>query len=97
MIESTPLGVRIKVRVVPRSGRAGIAGERDGSLLVRLSSAPVEGAANDELVEVIARAFGVARRAVTIVNGEHSRRKLLEVTGLDAAAARALLHIEPDS
>ncbi len=84
MIEATLQGVVITVRVIPRAGRSGVAGTRDGALLVRLKAPPVEGAANDELVEVIADILGVARRAVTIVAGERSRTKRVRVAGVDA-------------
>jgi uncharacterized protein (TIGR00251 family) len=84
VIESTPEGVVIAVRVIPRSGRSGVAGTRGGALLVRLNAPPVEGAANDELVAVIAAALGVSRRAVTIVSGERSRTKRVRITGVDA-------------
>ena len=75
-------GVRITVRVVPRAARSGIAGTRDGDLLVRLNAPPVEGAANAELVEVIAGALGVPKRAISIAAGEKSRRKTIQVTGV---------------
>ena len=90
MIESTPEGVVITVRVIPRAGRSEVAGTRGGALLVRLNAPPVEGAANDELVEVIADALGVARRAVTIIAGERSRTKRVRVAGVafDHAASR---------
>ena len=84
MIESTPEGVVITVRVIPRAGRSGVAGTRAGALLVRLNAPPVEGAANDELVEVIADALGVARRAVTIIAGERSRTKRVRIAGVAA-------------
>jgi uncharacterized protein len=84
VIESTADGVVIAVRVVPRAGRSGIAGTRGGALLVRLNAPPVEGAANDELIEVIADTLGVPRRAVTIVSGERSRSKRVRVAGVDA-------------
>jgi uncharacterized protein (TIGR00251 family) len=54
---------------------------RGGSLLIRLSSAPVDGAANAELVEILARALHVAKRDITIVGGERSRQKRIRVTG----------------
>lgn len=82
MISSTADGVRVSVRVVPRAGRSGIAGTRDGALLVRLHAAPVDGAANAELVEVIAKAAGVARRQVAIDAGERSRLKVVRITGV---------------
>ena len=91
MIAATPSGVLIDVRVVPRSGRSGIAGTRDGALLVRLHAPPVEGAANTELIEVLAGAIGVPKRAVTIVSGERSKTKRVAVDGVSAAHAAAAL------
>jgi uncharacterized protein len=84
MIQSTPDGVILAVRVVPRAGRSGPAGTRDGALLVKLNAPPVEGAANAELIAVIAAVLDVAKSAVTIVSGERSRAKRVRVTGVDA-------------
>ena len=83
----------IEVRVIPRAGRAGIAGTRDGALLVRLNAPPVEGAANAELVETLARALSVPRRAVTIVSGERSRQKRVKVDGIAESQARMKLDL----
>jgi hypothetical protein len=91
VITPSPAGVLIDVRVVPRAGRSGLAGTRGGALLVRLAAPPVEGAANAELIEVLAGLLGVPKRAVTIVAGERSRAKRVCVAGVTAeAAARAL-------
>jgi uncharacterized protein (TIGR00251 family) len=84
-------GVLIAVRVVPRAARSGMAGVRDGALLVRLNAAPVEGAANAELIEVIAEAIGVPKRAVSIAAGEKSRRKTVHVTGVSVDEVRGKL------
>lgn len=91
MIEPSENGIVLAVRVIPRAGRSGLAGTRDGALLVRLASAPVEGAANDELVETLARALGVPRRSVTIASGARSRSKRVHVAGIGVDAARARL------
>ena len=69
----------IDVRVIPRAGKSGIAGMRGDSLLVRLNAPPVDGAANAELIEVLADAFGVPKRAVSIVSGERSRQKRVRI------------------
>ena len=84
MLTTTNEGVLIAVRVVPRADRAGLAGIRDNAVLVRLNAAPAEGAANAELIEVLADALGVARRAVSITSGERSRRKTVLIRGLSA-------------
>jgi uncharacterized protein (TIGR00251 family) len=84
-------GVVIDVRVIPRASKAGLAGTRDDALLVRLKAPPVEGAANDELIELIAGVLEVPRRSVRIVAGERARLKRVRVDGLSVTdAARAL-------
>ena len=90
--------IQLPVRVTPRSSKPGVAGVRDGALLVRLQSPPVEGAANEELIQVIAKTFGVARRDVSIASGEHSKLKRIALP-IDRATADAtlrLLDINPD-
>ena len=93
MIASVPDGVVIDVRVVTRAGRSGVDGVRDGSLLVRLLAPPIEGAANAELIEVIADALEVPRREVTLVSGDRSRRKRVHVVGVSEEEARRKLAV----
>jgi uncharacterized protein (TIGR00251 family) len=91
----TPDGVLLAVRVIPRAKRTETAGTRlDESgvaLLVRLAAPPVEGAANDALVEFLAARLQVPRRAVRIVSGERGRRKRVMVEGVTADRVRAAL------
>jgi uncharacterized protein (TIGR00251 family) len=91
LIEPSGSGVVLAVRVVPRAGRAGVAGVRDDALLVRLGAAPVDGAANAELIETLAAAFDVARRQVTIVSGDRARRKRVRIDGLDPQRAAGVI------
>ena len=91
MIAATTGGVLIDVRVIPRAKRSGVDGERGGAVLVRLQSPPLDGAANAELVDVLAVVLGVPKRDLAIVAGERSRQKRIRVTGIDAATAAARL------
>jgi uncharacterized protein (TIGR00251 family) len=84
-------GVTLAVRVIPRAGRTGVAGTRGGALLVRLAAPPVEGAANDALVDFLARAFDRPKRAIRIVSGHSSRDKRVTIDGLGADAAARVL------
>jgi uncharacterized protein len=69
------------VRVVPRASRSVVIGEHDGSLRVRLAAPPVDGAANEELVRVLARAFDVPARDVEITSGHTSKVKQIRARG----------------
>ena len=85
-IREGPEGVTLKVCVQPRASRDALAGEREGALVVRLTTPPVEGAANDALCRFLGRALGIAPGAVRIVSGARGRRKVVRVAGLDAVA-----------
>jgi uncharacterized protein (TIGR00251 family) len=92
--------VRLTVRVVTRASTPGIAGVRDGALLVRLQSPPVEGAANAELIELIAEAFGTVRRNVSIESGERSKLKRVAISAIEQRHVESVLRtigIDPQS
>jgi uncharacterized protein len=71
--------VRFDVRVQPRASRNELAGVQNGALRVRLQAPPVDGAANEALVEFLADELGVSPRLVRIVSGSGSRNKVVEV------------------
>ncbi len=79
------------VRVVPRASRSEIVGEFDGALRVRLAAPPVEGAANEELIRMLAGSFGLPRAAVEIVTGHSSRVKQVKVDGLKPSDLKKLI------
>lgn len=86
-----PNSAVIRVRVRPRAARDEIVGWREDTLRLRVSAPPLDGRANDAVVEMIARTAGVARSAVSVVAGERGRDKLVRVTGLTPEALRARL------
>ena len=77
--------------VRPGSPRPGGGGERDGALVVRVSARAVDGQATEAALAAVAAAFGLRRRAVTLVAGASSRTKIIEVEGADPAALTRLL------
>ena len=78
-VDRSGAGCELRVQVVPNAGRTAVAGVHDGALRVRLAAPAIEGRANAELLQWLARALGLPRRAVTLVGGELSRRKRLHV------------------
>jgi uncharacterized protein len=84
---------RLAVRVHPRARRDEIAGERGGSLLVRVTAPPVEGKANVAVCRLLARQLGVAPGRVAVVRGASSRDKLVEIDGLELEEVRRLLDL----
>lgn len=77
--------------MTPRASRDALAAGTSEHFAARLAAAPVDGAANDALIVLIVKRFGVGKRAVTLIAGETSRLKRLrvhgDVTALEGIAA----------
>ncbi|NUN94114.1 MAG: DUF167 domain-containing protein [Verrucomicrobiae bacterium] len=71
---------RLQVRVVPRAANDALIARADGSWKARLTAPPVEGAANDALIRLVAQHFGLPRSKVRIVAGHSARMKLVEIS-----------------
>lgn len=69
----------LQVRVTPRARRSSLAQQADGTWLAHLTSPPVDGKANEELIGLVAAHFGRPKRAVTITAGATGRRKRVRV------------------
>lgn len=75
-------GTIVSLHVQPRASKNEIIGEQAGALKIRLTSPPVEGAANKLCCEFIAKTCGLPKRNVSILSGDKSRHKRLLVAGL---------------
>jgi uncharacterized protein (TIGR00251 family) len=71
--------VRLTIRVQPRAARDEVAGRHGDAVRIRLRARPVDGAANEALVDFLAAELSVARRHVRIVAGAGSRTKIVEI------------------
>jgi uncharacterized protein len=78
-------GIEIAVRVTPRASKDVLAAGTPEHFAARLAAPPVEGAANAALVALVAKSFGVPKRAVALIAGDTARLKRLSVAG-DIAA-----------
>ena len=79
------------MRVAPRASRNELAGVEAGALKVRLTAPPVEGAANQALIKLLAKSLGVAKGKISVVSGERSRNKRVLVEGLSPDEVRGRL------
>lgn len=79
-----------RVQAVPRSSRSEVVGEHNGALRVRVAAPPVDGAANDELIHVLAKAFKISRNAVTILSGRSGRLKQVSIEGVSEKFLRGM-------
>ena len=85
-------GVVISLHVQPRASKNEIVGEVEGALKIRLTSPPVEGAANKLCCEFIAKLCGIPKRDVSIVSGEKSRHKRVMISGMQPELVQSALN-----
>lgn len=88
-LSSTAGGVLLTIRVTPRSSRNRIDGAFGDALKIRLQAPPVEGKANEALVDFLAERLDVPAGRIGIASGAQGRTKRVTVVGVTAAAARA--------
>jgi uncharacterized protein len=84
--------VRLTVRVIPRSSHNAIAWEK-GVLKAWLTAPPVDGAANDALIALLAERLGLPKRAISIAYGANGRQKIVEIAGMTDAEVAAKLQV----
>ncbi len=84
-------GITFAVHAQPRASKCGITGILNGAMKIRLTSPPVDGAANEQCVDFLAQLLKVRRRDVTIITGESSRHKVVKVSGINAQQLQELI------
>jgi hypothetical protein len=83
--------VTFDVLVQPRASRAKIGPRHDGRIKIAVTAPPVDNKANAAVIELVAKALGVAKSAVEVIAGGSSRRKTLRVTGVTAQQIEELV------
>lgn len=79
-------GIQFSVALQPRASKNEISGVMNGALKIRLTSPPVEGAANKACIKFLAKRLGVSASRVDIVSGLTSKHKIIRVEGMDESA-----------
>ncbi len=72
-------GILIEVRVAPRSSKRQIVGAIGNIVKVKLTAPPVDGAANEQLIELLSEKLKIRKSSITIIKGESSRRKIVKI------------------
>ena len=79
-----PASCVLKIKVVPGASKSGISGWLGDALKVRVAEPPEKGKANKAIVKVIARALSLPVDAVSIIKGETSSRKVIQLHGISS-------------
>ena len=90
-VSDSEKGVILKVQVQPRASRDEVVGPHGDALKIRITAAPVAGAANKHLLKFLAKQLKVTRRQMSIVSGAASRAKSIAIEGTSADEVRQRL------
>ena len=91
IIKETTDGVIFRIHLQPRASRTEICGIQGEEIKVRVTSPPVDDAANRLCIEYLADLLKVAKSRVAIVAGAHSRHKTVKISGIARATVLELL------
>ncbi|MBN1365828.1 MAG: YggU family protein [Syntrophaceae bacterium] len=84
-LKESKKGLTFDIQVTPNASRAGIAGEQDGALKLKVAAPPVEGAANDACIKLLASELKLKKSQMEIFSGSKSRKKTVMVKNLSRA------------
>ena len=90
-VRESGVGVSFAVKVQPRARKNAIAGVLGDALKLAVTAPPVEGKANQAVIEFFAEFFAIPRSSVSIASGETSRNKVVRVNGISVQRVRDLL------
>jgi uncharacterized protein YggU (UPF0235/DUF167 family) len=85
-------GVLLPVRVKPRGRSNAVEGVRNGALLVSVTAAPADGAANAAVIAVLSDYLSCARSTLSIARGHKARDKVVLIAAADIETVRARFH-----
>jgi uncharacterized protein (TIGR00251 family) len=92
-VRDTAQGAQFALRVQPRASRNAIAGVIGDAVKLAITAPPVDGKANQAVIEFLSDLFRVAKSSIVIVSGETGRNKLIAVRGLSAEQVRKALGV----
>jgi uncharacterized protein (TIGR00251 family) len=85
---------RLIVKVVPGSSRSEISGWLGDTLKVKVAAQPEKGRANSEVVALLAEKLGLPQKSISVVSGQTSQRKVIEVHGASTAQIKCALNAD---
>ena len=88
-VRETDTGLVINLHVLPRAKRCEIAGVHNGALKIKVNAPPVDDAANRSIIQFLSTLLGVSKSSLTILTGNRSRDKTLQIRGISLAGFMA--------
>lgn len=91
MIEIIQGGVRLHLWIQPNASKSEVIGPYENSLKIKIKAPPVEGKANQEVIEFLSKKLAISKKNINIIRGDSSRKKCVEILGLTEMQTKTLL------
>jgi uncharacterized protein (TIGR00251 family) len=92
ILRESKKGLTFDIRVIPHASRAEIVGVQAGAFKVKVTVPPVEGAANEACIKLLAKALGLKRSQMEITSGAKSRKKTIIVKDISKIELEMKIH-----
>ena len=83
--------INIQVQIQPRSSKDQIIGIHDGKLKIKITAPPVDGKANESLIEFLAKTFKISKSNIEILKGHTSKLKTIKLLGVNENTYRSII------
>lgn len=93
MIENLVGRVRLHLWIQPNASKSEVIGPFENSLKIKIKAPPVDGKANKEVIEFLSDLLDVPKKNISILRGDSSRKKCVEIMGLSESEIRARLNL----
>lgn len=93
MIESIKGGVRVHLFIQPKSSKNEVVGPHNGEIKIKITAPPIDGRANEGLIEFLSDHFDIPKRNVLLVKGDTGRHKTIDLIGVEETTAKNLFKI----
>lgn len=93
MIEVTKNSIRLHILIQPKASKNEIVGPHNGMIKIKITAPPVDGRANEGLIEFLSDVLDIPKRDIILAKGETSRNKTVDIYGLDEKTVREKLKI----
>lgn len=91
MLKEIPGGVQVSLHVLPNAPKSQIVGMHNGCLKVKIKAPPVDGKANQAIIEFFSELFGISKSSVEILKGDKSKTKKVFLLGLSLQVVESRL------
>ena len=85
LLRESKNGLTFDIQVIPHASRAEISGVQEGALKIKVTAPPVEGAANEACIKLLAKELGLKKSRMEISSGAKSRKKTVMIKDISKA------------